>query len=424
MPQSQPHTPPAFVLPFYGYAALSLLVALGLLWWSVPNLDGHYFQPKILGIVHLMALGWGSMMILGASHQLLPVLLGKTLYSNKLAMSSFVLAAIGIPMLVMRFMQFQFDGLALTGAGFIILAIVAFFINVIKNMQQQPRRAVHVWFILAATIWLLLTMLLGWLLLYNFSHPILPNSSLHYLSLHAHIGLSGWFLLLIMGVGSRLIPMFLISQINDNKTLWYIFILMNASLLAFTCIFLCGVSRIFIAIPFTGILTSMILFARYVRHAYQQRVRYSIDAPMKLSLVSVLLILLPSLLLAAVLLLQTTASTDVMTTLVKLYGFLLFFGWLSTLIIGMTFKTLPFIVWSQHYSKAATTHQQINPADLVQHRTVKNMMLLYATGLVLFAISLAAQTMWLLHMAAAILLLAGVVYTWLVFQLIAHQPAK
>lgn len=370
-----------------------------------------------------MALGWGTMMILGASHQLLPVLLGKALYSNKLAMSSFVLAAIGIPMLVMRFLQFQFDSWALTGAGFIILAIVAFFINVIKSMQQQPRRDVHVWFMLAATIWLLLTMLLGWLLLYNFSYPILPNSSLHYLSLHAHLGLAGWFLLLVMGVGSRLIPMFLISQINNNKTLWRIFMLMNASLLAFACIFICGVSGIFLAIPFAGILTSMILFARYVRHAYQQRVRNSIDAPMKLSLVSVLLMLLPSLLLAAMLILQSTASANALTTLVKLYGFLLFFGWLSTLIIGMTFKTLPFIVWSQHYSKAATTHQQINPADLVQHRTVKNMMLLYATGLVLFAVSLASQTVWLLHIAAAILLLAGVVYTWLVFQLITHQPA-
>jgi len=197
MPQSQPHTAPLFVLPFYGYAAISLLVSLGLLWWSVPNLDGHFFQPKLLGIVHLMALGWGTMMILGASHQLLPVLLGNALYSHKLAMSSFVLAALGIPFLVVRFLQFQMDVWALAGAAGIIFAIIAFFINLLQSMRQQPQKDVHIWFMLAATIWLLLTMLLGWLLLYNFSHPILPNNSLHYLSLHAHIGLAGWFYYLL-----------------------------------------------------------------------------------------------------------------------------------------------------------------------------------------------------------------------------------
>lgn len=424
MPQSQPHTAPLFVLPFYGYAAISLLVSLGLLWWSVPNLDGHFFQPKLLGIVHLMALGWGTMMILGASHQLLPVLLGNALYSHKLAMSSFVLAALGIPFLVVRFLQFQMDVWALAGAAGIIFAIIAFFINLLQSMRQQPQKDVHIWFMLAATIWLLLTMLLGWLLLYNFSHPILPNNSLHYLSLHAHIGLAGWFLLLVMGVGSRLIPMFLIAQVNDNKTLWHIFLVMNASLLLFVIVFCLAMPLPWLAVPFAGIVFSMLLFANYIRHAYRLRVRKSIDTPMKLSLVSVLLMLLPSLLLAAVLLLQTTASGAAITSLVKLYGFLLLFGWLSTLIIGMTFKTLPFIVWSQHYSKAATTKQHINPNDLVQHTTVKYMMLLYVTGLLLFACSMLLQILWGLHLAAAIMLVAGVLYTWLVYQMIAHQPAK
>ena len=86
------------VLPFYIYAALSFLVATIILFFSSSAFLQHYFHPKTLAITHIMALGWGTMMILGASHQLIPVLIEGKLYSNLLAYLSFVFAAIGIPL--------------------------------------------------------------------------------------------------------------------------------------------------------------------------------------------------------------------------------------------------------------------------------------------------------------------------------------
>ncbi|MBS1504815.1 MAG: cytochrome C oxidase subunit I, partial [Bacteroidetes bacterium] len=63
------------VIPFYAYAAFSFLVATILLVLSSKAFGSHYFQPPILAVTHTMALGWGTMMILGASHQLFPVLI-------------------------------------------------------------------------------------------------------------------------------------------------------------------------------------------------------------------------------------------------------------------------------------------------------------------------------------------------------------
>ncbi len=80
------------VLPFYGYAAISFLIANILLLLSSSDVTTHYFLPHTLAITHIMALGWGTMMILGASHQLGPVLIEGELYSNKLAYVSFTLA--------------------------------------------------------------------------------------------------------------------------------------------------------------------------------------------------------------------------------------------------------------------------------------------------------------------------------------------
>jgi cbb3-type cytochrome oxidase subunit 1 len=87
------------VLPFYIYAAISFFAATILLFFSGNAFTQHYFHPNTLAITHTMALGWGTMIILGASHQLVPVLIEAKLHSNCLAFVSFILAGAGIPML-------------------------------------------------------------------------------------------------------------------------------------------------------------------------------------------------------------------------------------------------------------------------------------------------------------------------------------
>src|SRR5215831_14985578 len=117
------------VLPFYMYAALAFLVATALLFTSSETFTQHYFQPHTLAITHTMALGWGTMIILGASHQLLPVLIEGKLYSNLLAYLSFAFAAIGIPMLVCAFYTFNLNWQAQYGAILINAAVALYLIN-------------------------------------------------------------------------------------------------------------------------------------------------------------------------------------------------------------------------------------------------------------------------------------------------------
>ncbi|HEY0731962.1 MAG TPA: cytochrome C oxidase subunit I, partial [Chitinophagaceae bacterium] len=195
------------VVPFYMYAALALLAGTIMLFFATNAFHGHYFHPQILAITHTMALGWGTMMILGASHQLVPVLIESELYSTSLAYVSFFLAAAGIPMLVYGFYHFRFNWITISGGVLINLALVSFLVNIAVSISKAKKENVHAIFIFTATSWLLITTLLGLLLVINFTHPIFNQDSLEYLSLHAHMGIAGWFLLLVMGVGTRLIPM-------------------------------------------------------------------------------------------------------------------------------------------------------------------------------------------------------------------------
>ncbi|MBW7893438.1 MAG: cytochrome C oxidase subunit I, partial [Chitinophagaceae bacterium] len=87
------------VLPFYVFASVSFVVATVLLLLHTDIAGIHYFNPYTLAITHVMALGWGTMIIFGASHQLLPVLVEGKLDSTPLAYLTFFSAGAGIPIL-------------------------------------------------------------------------------------------------------------------------------------------------------------------------------------------------------------------------------------------------------------------------------------------------------------------------------------
>src|SRR5690606_16103759 len=142
-----------------------------------------------------MALGWGTMIILGASHQLFPVMIEGKLHSNLLAYLSFIFAAIGIPLLVFAFYNFDFGGVAKLGGILINLAVISYLSNLWLSIYQSKSRNVHAIFAFTATLWLFVTTLFGLLLVWNFTSNIFSENSLDFISLHAHLGIIGWFLL-------------------------------------------------------------------------------------------------------------------------------------------------------------------------------------------------------------------------------------
>ena len=409
------------VLPFYAYAAAAFFIATLLLLFSAPAFGRHYFHPHVIAITHTMALGWGTMVILGASHQLVPVLIEGKLYSNILAHLSFVLAAVGIPLLVYAFYTFNMNWMARRGGEFVIDAVVVYLINMGISMAKSKTENVHAVFVFTAGLWLLMTTVVGLLLVYNFSTPLFAEDSLHYLSLHAHMGIIGWFLLLIIGVGSRLIPMFLISKYTNASLLWWVYILINLGLIAFAFMFLYMLPVYFYLLPVAAVTTALLLFGYYCRQAYRQRLRKQVDEQLKISVLSVLMMALPVILLIIMIISLWVAGENI--RLVLAYGFTVFFGWITAIILGMTFKTLPFIIWNKVYHKKAGLGKTPNPKNLFSNRIFTGMAVLYLTGFVLFVTGILLSVVFILQIAALLLLLAAVLYNFNVMKIILHKPA-
>lgn len=413
-------TPAKLVLPFYLYAALSFLTATILLLISVKDFTGHFFNPHILAVTHIMALGWCTMIILGASHQLVPVIIEGCLYSPFLAMSSFILAAIGIPLLVYGFYQFNMGWPAKLGGILIVLALLSYAVNLGLSISKSGKESVQSSFILSASLWLLITTIVGLLLVYNFTIPLLQRNSVEYLSFHAHIGIVGWFLLLVIGVGSRLIPMFLISKYQNNGILWWIFGLVNSGLLAFAGFFLYNGAAYLFFIPLFMILAGVFLFIYYCYQAYRERIRKKVDDPMKLSLGSILIMALPALVMIVVLV-MLTGMQEAPSKLVLAYGFLVFFGWLTAIILGMTFKTLPFIIWNKVYHRLLGKVKAPNPRELFNDKMVQAMLYCFFAGAGVFFMGILWESIGLLRVGAVLLLVTAIVYNWNVLYLLNHK---
>jgi len=410
------------VLPFYLYAGISLLVATILLIFSTPAFLQHYFHPHTLAITHIMALGWGTMMILGASHQLVPVLIEGKLFSNTLAYLSFAFAGVGIPLLVNGFYQFDFGWPIQMGAILINGAIIFYLINIGVSMVRSKKENVHAVFVFTGTLWLMITIIVGLLLVYNFTYNILSQDSLAYLPLHAHLGIVGWFLLLVMGVGSRLIPLFLISKYDNKKILWWIYFLVNFSLISFIVFFLFFKISWLYLLPLLSITTSIILFAYYCRQAYRQRIRKKVDYQVKISLLSVMMMAFPIILLLIIIVLLLFSVDNI--HLILTYGFCIFFGWITAIIFGMTFKTLPFIVWNKVYHDKAGLGKTPNPKELFNDKLFLTMGVSYLLGFALFICGVLISNEIIIKTASILLLISAILYNGNIWKAVTHKPVK
>lgn len=410
------------VLPFYIYAGISFLVASLFLFAYSEVFLNHYYQPKILAITHIMALGWATMLILGASHQLVPVFIEGRLYSDKLAYLSFLLLAVGVPVLVYGFYTFDMNIPAQLGGIFVVFAVLTFLINLAVSILKSNRDNIHAMFVITATFWLFYTVLLGLILVYNFNTDLLPDHSLHFLSLHAHSGILGWFLLLIVGVASRLIPMFLISKYTNDRLLWWIYAVINVALILYQCIFIFFDNGLSLFIPVIMILIAISLFVFYCIRAFQNRMRNKLDEQMKISLISVAMMLF--LILLFIIIISMLCFSEVKPSLVLTYGFLIFFGWLSSLMLGMTFKTLPFIVWNKVYHHRAAFGNTPSPKELFEQTIFKIMCIIYLIGFSIFAIGIILASPYLLKIGAFLIIITSILYNINVFKIILHKASS
>ena len=413
---------PGVVVPHFVFAAISFF-ALGLLMLFSGNYFlGYFFQPHLLAITHAAALGWGTMIIFGALYQLIPVIFETALFSEKLAKVTFWLFGIGIVFLVYSFWTGGFSSTLPYASSLVFIALSMFITNVILSIKKAEKKNIKSMFIGAATLWLGLTALLGLLIALNYKFNFLSQSHILYLKMHAHMGLAGWFLLLIMGAASTLIPMFLVShQINENK-LKYAFYLINAGLILLTLDWLFLHGTIFLPVYGLIITAGIVFFISYVRESYKKRLRRVLDVGMKHTMIAVISIIIPVVLGVLASVKQINLSSSLYWKVLILYGFSILFVFITSIILGQTYKTIPFIIWLEKYKDIIGKAKTPLPKELYSEKIANWQLYFYLLSIITFFIGIIIENLYFIEAGSILLLITSVLYNINVFKIIFHKP--
>jgi len=408
------------VKPHFIFGSIALLILSVMIILADSNLLEAYFSTKILAITHMAVLGWASMIVFGALYQLIPVVFETSLYSEKLAKFTFWVFGISILFLTYTFWVGAFSSLLIYASLLTFSALFLFVINIVLSYRNSKKKNISSKFVITAIFWLAATELVGTLIAFNFKYNFLTEIHLHYLKIHATIGFIGWFLLLIIGVGSTLIPMFLVShQLNENK-LKKAYMLINAGLLALS------LNWFFIHYPvinplFWGsIAIGVLFFFSFVLDAYKKRIRKNLDIGMKHTMISILSVFLP-IIISLIVMMGFGMEEIILLRVTTLYGFTIIFGFITTLILGQTYKTLPFVIWLEKYKGLVGKTTTPMPRELYSEGIAKGQFYLYLVFILSMIIGLVFNNIWMIRIGSYTLLVVAILYNINVFKIVLHR---
>lgn len=408
------------VMIHYATGGILFLIICCLMLFNSEAFIGHYFHPKLLAITHITTLGWISMVIIGSLYQLAPVISNSKLYSINLAYYAYGLILTGALSLAIAFWTFNIGLLIQIASVILLFGISLFLLNIYLTVQRSKEKNIESDFIISSVLWFWFTAFLGCLLAFNFRLTFLPKEHLYFLKIHAHIGLVGWFLCLIIGVASKLIPMFLISGKLNDKLLNYSYYLLNIGLLGFIIdsLFFNGLNRSGIYVGF--IIVALILFIIYITEAFLKRLKKNLDIGLKHTFLSFLLICIPMILW---LMIKTNFidNPKLILQLSTALGFSIMFGFITLLILGQTFKNLAFISWLKKYQGYTGKSKTPLPKDLYSETIAKTQLYLFLTGYFITLSGIITSKSIFLLAGCFFLVGAAVMYLINVYKIITHK---
>lgn len=400
----------------YFAAALFFLISAQVLMASGYGFPTASIEaPETLVVVHMVTIGWLSLLMCGALFQFVPVLVAQPLRDSTLALPALLCLLAGLLCLLGGFLQtagtidldipfLAFGGLFLpSGFALVIWTIGRTLWSVPKSGLSLPARFVAVGLTCAAAA-VALGASFAWVL--SGHAPALAGTDVLAFGLPVHVamGLGGWLGFTAIGVSYRLLPMFMLSPDREHGTgrfvLWAGASAWGFVLLARPFAVVSGSAALPTGFAGVLILVATVFFAFDLIFFYRHRRRGKIELNVK-SAIGAFLVLYCSILLILILVAAGTFAEHV-DAVVYIVGF----GCLTGLGLSMLYKIVPFLTWLECYGPVMGRVQTPRVQDLVVESRDRVFFTLYYAGMLLGTGALLVGAPILFRVATAMTLLA------------------
>ncbi|HEU5016596.1 MAG TPA: hypothetical protein VFT69_01340 [Pseudolabrys sp.] len=408
-----------WTLSYFAAALLAFIGAQALMAAGFGFPNAPIASPETLVLVHVVALGWLSLLMCGALFQFVPVLVARPLYSNTLPLPALACLLSGIGALLCGFLQL--DGriaadlpllpaaAALLGVGFTLVVW-----NLGRTLWSARPLTLPARYVAVGLLSLVATVALGIifaLVLGGVSAPAFAELTARGLPIHVIAGLGGWLTFTAMGVSYRLLAMFMLApELDGLSTRITLYAGATGLVLAIVggiaAISLYGNADLALAAAGAVGLLALGLYGSDVLHLYRARKRRKIELNSRMAAFA-----LTSLAVAVVLTIICIAL-GALSRHIGAIAFLLAFGWLSGLGLAKLYKIVPFLTWLECYGPILGKRPTPRVQDLVVEQRALKWFLLYFVVVWLGTLMLLLGYELAFRAAAALMLVAtgGIVF--------------
>jgi hypothetical protein len=339
---------PALTLSYFAAGFVTLLLVLCWIGFLPGTLLGSYYQPALLALVHAVVLGWLGSVFIGAAYQLGPVIAERSLRWSWLGWVNLGLHLGGFPMMVHGFGSGDYRWV-LIGGSCVSAGFLLFIVAQVGTASARWRGDAVGCGLIVAWFWLAVTLAVGLYMAWNRVQGIGMAPS-PWLRAHAVLGLIGFFLTVFNAVSLRLVPMFAVTEMQSKARVWSSLILTQVGLQVVTPAVLSS-NSILKWVAALLLFAGQLLFVWEIVAQLLCRHR-KLDAPLRWFVLSFVWLpaALGGLLLLLVGLPDTFSQLDPAQGAVLVVAVFLA-GCLTTAILGMSFKIVPFLVWQGAYAR-------------------------------------------------------------------------
>lgn len=384
---------PPLRLPAEHFTAAMIFFALGTLGlaYVAPELaSGAFVAPRVAAVAHLFTLGFISTSIFGALYQFLPVAVGAPIRSKPVAHGTFAVLLAGIPTFVVA-LAAPIPRLVPVGAGMVALAFAAFAANFVATLAVSTDRSVTWWALAGAAVFLVVTLGFGFALALNVATGVAAAVRFELLVAHVHVALVGWVMLVMVGVGHRLLPMFMLSHGATERPARA-----SVACLAGGCALVAmPLGAIVHLVAWTLIGAGVAAFLVQAAAFYRHRKKRVLDPGMRLAMVG-LFGVGAALVMAPIALYRGWQDVRLLTA----YVFVLVVGGVSLFIAGNYFKIVPFLVWYHRFGSRVGKGAVPRVADLYSARMAHAVVGLLAGGVITTALGIMTASAALVRIGA------------------------
>ena len=362
-----------WTMSYFAAALLALLAAEVLMAAGYGFPAASVAAPETLILVHLVAIGWLSLLMCGALLQFVPVLVAQPLHSDALALPALAALIAGLLALILGFLQLggyvdpgtPFLAMA---AGLLSLGFLLILWNLGRTLAAAKTTPLSARFVIVGLASVVATVALGatfaLVLGGTTGNETMVALTASGLPIHVIAGLGVWLTVTAMGVSYRLLAMFMLAPDLERTTTRAALYLAAAALAlaivgGVAMVLVDGNLALALLAAFIVGLAALALYGADVVHLYRARKRRKIELNSRMAAYA--LASLAGAAALAVVLLATGQLAEQVAALV----FLIAFGWLSGLGLAQLYKIVAFLTWLECYGPVLGKMQTPRVQDLV-----------------------------------------------------------